>query len=180
MFARLCRRIRTLRCPRRRNHAARVSHARGATSFSSTGNIDPRPKQNVIFAPNSGAAPAVTVHSTESLHKHCLQGNIMNAVKTTFAVATLMCASTPAFAHDDHGNCPRADHGHWMQSQMKRMDTNHDGVISKDEFMTFHEAKWNSLPKNRNGMVELSDMHMMYDERHDKMTKDDDSKRDDD
>jgi hypothetical protein len=60
------------------------------------------------------------------------------------------------------------------------MDTNHDGVISKDEFMTFHETKWNSLPKNKDGVVELSDMHMMYDEGHDKMMKGDDSKHDDD
>ena len=105
----------------------------------------------------------------------------MNAVKTTLAVATLMCASTLTFAHEHYRDCPRTDHGRWMQSQMKTMDTNHDGVISKDEFMTFHEAKWNALPKNKDGVVNLSDMHMMYDEHHDKMMKSDDgTKRDDD
>ena len=73
----------------------------------------------------------------------------MNAVKTTLGVAMLMCASTLAFAHDQHRNCPQTDHGRWMQSQMKTMDTNHDGVISKDEFMTFHETKWNCLAEEQ-------------------------------
>jgi hypothetical protein len=55
-----------------------------------------------------------------------------------------------------------------MMMDMKAMDINHDGMISKKEFMKFHEDMWAKMKKNRSGMVDMKDMEMM----HDSMMKD--------
>ena len=55
-----------------------------------------------------------------------------------------------------------------MMMHMKAMDTNHDGMISKKEFMKHHEAMWAQMKKNKSGMVDMKDMEMM----HDRMMKD--------
>ena len=34
-----------------------------------------------------------------------------------------------------------------MMMEMKAMDTNHDGMISKKEFMKFHEEMWAKMKK---------------------------------
>ena len=46
--------------------------------------------------------------------------------------------------------------------EMKSMDTNKDGMISKEEFMAFHEAKFDAMKKNKDGMVDVKDMSMMH------------------
>lgn len=45
-------------------------------------------------------------------------------------------------------------HGMEMQGMMKEMDTNGDGLISKEEFMKFHETRFDAMPKNKDGMVD--------------------------
>ncbi len=45
---------------------------------------------------------------------------------------------------------------------MKMMDTNHDGMVSKEEFMAYHEAMWNKMKRNPAGMAMMSDVEMMY------------------
>ena len=50
-----------------------------------------------------------------------------------------------------------------MMMDMKAMDTNHDGMISKKEFMKFHEDMWAKMKKNKSGMVDMKDMEMMHD-----------------
>src|SRR6266581_1353871 len=50
-----------------------------------------------------------------------------------------------------------------MMMDMKAMDTNHDGMISKKEFMKFHEDMWARMKKNKSGMVDMKDMEMMHD-----------------
>ena len=50
-----------------------------------------------------------------------------------------------------------------MNMDMKAMDTNHDGMISKKEFMKFHEDMWAKMKKNKLGMVNMKDMEMMHD-----------------
>lgn len=57
--------------------------------------------------------------------------------------------------------------GHDMD--MKAMDTNGDGMISKDEFMKYHQMKWDKMKKNSAGMVDMKDMGMMHDKMHDTM-----------
>ena len=55
-----------------------------------------------------------------------------------------------------------------MMMDMKAMDTNHDGMISKKEFMKFHEDMWAKMKKNKSGMVDMKDMEAM----HESMMKD--------
>ena len=50
---------------------------------------------------------------------------------------------------------------HMGKMGMKAMDTNHDGMISKDEFMTYHEAMYDHMTKNKDGMVDMNAMGKM-------------------
>ncbi|MFD2365520.1 EF-hand domain-containing protein [Pseudoduganella sp. GCM10020061] len=94
--------------------------------------------------------------------------------KLAIVITAVLCAAAaPAFAGGDkHMGDKHMSEMH-MQN-MKMMDTNKDGMISRDEFMRFHETKWNEMKKNSSGMVDMKDMHMM----HDKMMKDDKSAKD--
>lgn len=72
--------------------------------------------------------------------------------KLAMAVIAMACAAAaPAFAGGDK-----------HMANMKAMDTNGDGMISKDEFMRAHEMKWDKMKKNASGMVDMKDMEMMY------------------
>ena len=44
---------------------------------------------------------------------------------------------------------------------MKMIDTNNDGMISKEEFMKHHESMYDKMKKGSNGMVSVKDMQMM-------------------
>ena len=48
-----------------------------------------------------------------------------------------------------------------MKMDPKMMDTNGDGMISKKEFMKFHEDMWAKIKKNKSGMVDVKDMDTM-------------------
>lgn len=89
----------------------------------------------------------------------------MKTVKSTLLVAALMC--TPAFALAAGESSPHGmgHHGMGHQSRLKAMDTNNDGMISRDEFMKAHDAMWDKMPKNKDGMVSIADMQKMHDER---------------
>jgi len=66
--------------------------------------------------------------------------------------AALLVSSAPSFAGGDKKMDP------------KMMDTNGDGMISRDEFMRHHEMMWDKMKKNSSGMVdvkEMEDMHKM-------------------
>ena len=45
---------------------------------------------------------------------------------------------------------------------MKMVDANGDGMISKDEFMKHHEMMYEKMKKNKSGMVDMKDMPMMH------------------
>jgi hypothetical protein len=49
-----------------------------------------------------------------------------------------------------------------MKMDMKMMDANGDGMISKDEFMKYHEMMFDKMKKNNSGMVDLKDMETMH------------------
>ena len=51
---------------------------------------------------------------------------------------------------------------HAMMMDMSAMDANHDGMISKKEFMKFHEEMWVKMKKNKSGMIDMKDMEMMH------------------
>lgn len=76
----------------------------------------------------------------------------------------LVLISLPSIARDDM-KC-----GHGMM-QMKNMDTDNDGTISKEEFMKAHEAMWDGMKKNKDGLVDIKEMQKM----HKGMKKDKDS-----
>jgi hypothetical protein len=44
-----------------------------------------------------------------------------------------------------------------MNFNAKAMDTDHDGTISKDEFMKYSEAKWNKMDTGGKGMMSVAD-----------------------
>ena len=46
---------------------------------------------------------------------------------------------------------------------MKMMDSDNDGMISKQEFMKHHESMYDKMKKSSNGMVSMQDMQMMHD-----------------
>lgn len=66
--------------------------------------------------------------------------------------AALIGASTSVIAMDMNGN---------MKMDMKMMDTNGDGMISKDEFMKYQEMMYDKMQKNKDGMVDMKDMSTM-------------------
>ena len=87
----------------------------------------------------------------------------MNKLTAVVAAAIIAGASLPVFAMDN------------MKMDMKMMDTDGDGMISKDEFMKMHESMYDGMKKNSSGMVSVKDMqmhmHMMM--KGDHMTKGD-------
>jgi len=44
-----------------------------------------------------------------------------------------------------------------MRFSAKAMDTDHDGTITKDEFMKYGEAMWNKSKKDDHGMMTVDD-----------------------
>ena len=54
--------------------------------------------------------------------------------------------------------------GDAMRDSMKMMDANHDGMISKNEYMMFHEKMWAQMKKDSNGLVDAKSMMMERDD----------------
>jgi len=52
-------------------------------------------------------------------------------------------------------NHPQACHG--MPGMMQGADANGDGMLSKDEFMKFHEAMFDQM-KNKDGVIDMKSM----------------------
>ncbi len=83
-----------------------------------------------------------------------LKGIEMNKLIFVFISTTFVCASLPSVARDDM-KC-----GHGM-TQMKNMDTDNDGTVSKEEFVKAHETMWDEMKKNKDGLVDVKEMQMM-------------------
>jgi Ca2+-binding EF-hand superfamily protein len=62
-----------------------------------------------------------------------------------------------AFAADDMKRDKSAPKG----GAIKMMDADNDGMISKQEFVKYHEARYDGMKKNARGMVDVKDMEMM-------------------
>lgn len=73
---------------------------------------------------------------------------------TTYMAVALIGASASSMAMDDMKMSKNMD--------MKAMDTNGDGMISKDEFMKYHEMMYDKMKKNKTGMVDIKEMEMMH------------------
>lgn len=72
-----------------------------------------------------------------------------------FSAAILLAVSGAAVA--DH-------HMKGEAHSMKMLDTNGDGMISKEEFMKHHEMMYEKMKKNSAGMVDVKDMEAMHHE----------------
>jgi hypothetical protein len=48
------------------------------------------------------------------------------------------------------------------EMQMKAMDVNHDGMISHDEFMKYHETVWQKVKRNAKGLAVMADVDAAY------------------
>ncbi len=78
----------------------------------------------------------------------------MKAFNAACAAAALTAISMSAIAVAAE---PMMDHG----DEMKQMDTNGDGMLSKAEFTKHHDAMWMKMPKTSSGMVDLKAMKSM-------------------
>lgn len=63
-----------------------------------------------------------------------------------------------------------------MDMKIKMMDVNSDGMISKAEYMAYHEKMWSNMKKDSMGMVDSK--MMMEDHKKDSMKSDDAMKSD--
>ncbi|MBC7621715.1 MAG: hypothetical protein H7293_22505 [Candidatus Saccharibacteria bacterium] len=70
--------------------------------------------------------------------------------------AGLLGASVGAFAQND--DKPMVETDTSMSMKMKTMDTNGDGMISREEFMKYHEDMYGAMPANADGMVDMKPM----------------------
>lgn len=49
-----------------------------------------------------------------------------------------------------------------QEMRMKAMDTNNDGMISRDEFNKYHETVWQKVKRNAKGLVAGADIDAAY------------------
>lgn len=85
--------------------------------------------------------------------------------KLLFVIGATVLVGTGCNAIGNHDMSSRqgmmdmkSGHG-MMSSMMMKMDTNGDGMLSKEEFMKGHEAMFDRM-KGPNGMISLKDMQM--------------------
>src|SRR2546427_1938032 len=123
------------------------------------------------FRPNTGQAMVcrLWVHSFDALprligassvykngYRKFYFGEIM---MKTFLAALLACFSLVASVSTYAGEKEEAEKA--MMMQLKKMDANGDGVISKEEFMKYQEARYDAMKKNKDGMVDMAEMKKM-------------------
>lgn len=89
----------------------------------------------------------------------------MKKLISTGLIAVLFGAGFSGCAQNGMMNHGAMKDGMGMQGGMgmKMMDANNDGMISKEEFMKHHEAMFDKMKKDSNGMVSMKDMPMMMD-----------------
>ncbi len=78
----------------------------------------------------------------------------MNRTLHAILGCSIMVLALPATAAD---SMP----GNHMMMDMKMMDANSDGMLSKTEFMAYHEKMWLGMKKDANGMVDAKMMATM-------------------
>ena len=86
----------------------------------------------------------------------------MKKILATLCVVAI-CSATSAIAYDT--KTMNEDHIKAMvDKHMKMMDTNNDGMVSKEEFTTAMDKKFTEMDKNNDGMLtkqEILDGKMM-------------------
>ena len=92
-----------------------------------------------------------------------------NFIAMSAIVATSTFASQFAVAEDNpfemtelsSGYMVAESHGKYCKKKMKKMDTNKDGSVSKDEFMSHAEKKFAKKDKNGDGVLTEDEMKRM-------------------
>ena len=88
--------------------------------------------------------------------------NVKKLIFAMSATVLLGTGCTPMGSHDmssgQNMGGMKSEHG-MMGGMMMKMDTNGDGMLSKEEFMKGHEAMFDHM-KGPNGMISLKDMQM--------------------
>ena len=78
-------------------------------------------------------------------------------INTLFTTALVISAfNASAATKSENAECKK--HDNQSKMDMKMMDTNNDGSVSKDEYMSFHDKAYGSM-KQTNGGVSNKDMN---------------------
>ena len=81
----------------------------------------------------------------------------------SISLIAMIFAGLSACAQDSMKGGMAMKDGMGMKMDMKMMDPNNDGMISKEEFMKHHESMYDKMKKGSNGMVSVKDMQAMMD-----------------
>lgn len=84
----------------------------------------------------------------------------LSAVVATSAllITPLKAAEENPFQITDLSSGYMVADGHGKHNKMKKMDTDGDGVVSKDEFMAHAEMKFGKKDKNGDGVISADEM----------------------
>ena len=92
-----------------------------------------------------------------------------NLIATSAIIATSTLATQLVSADENpfemtnlsSGYMVADNHGKYCKKKMKRMDTNEDGSVSKDEFMNYMEKKFARKDENGDGVLSADEMKRM-------------------
>lgn len=75
--------------------------------------------------------------------------------RTLFATLAVAAISLPTLAlADDAAKLARGN----METTVSAMDTNHDGMITREEFLKYQAEQFDKMKKTKDGMVMKEDM----------------------
>lgn len=81
-------------------------------------------------------------------------------------IAALSLLAVPAIAEDSQSAKPGK-----RMSLLEKVDVNKDGAISKEEFMSFHEQRFNEMDIDKNGTISKDEVEARRAEWKKKMTE---------
>jgi hypothetical protein len=124
---------------------AGVSVAQTSTTPAATGT------QTREQADRKGAPPPATSGTTTTT---TTGGSSMGATSSGQPKANTATRTEEQAARND-GDPTSIYDRKGMGAMLKRMDANSDGMVSRDEYMQFHEGVYQRMPKDGNGMVSV-------------------------
>jgi hypothetical protein len=86
-----------------------------------------------------------------------LRGKAMRKLLSAAVLVSVLAGAS--YAHEDSGKM-KMD-GHMGMMDMKSVDANSDGQISKQEFASHHDKMFQMMDKNKDSMLSAEEHHMM-------------------